>query len=117
MRIFSYFVIRCFPHCFSAHVLSEDTIYRQIKDGKLYSKRLLTKTNKLPKWGEFLISSRIVKIMEESIVDPNTRTLTTHTKNLGFQSVMVSVSIDAFLLPDTFINKLFNRFSYMLECF
>lgn len=77
-----------YPNPESTHVLSEDTIYRKIEDGKLYSKRLLTKTNKLPKWGEFLISSRVVKIIEESIVDPKSKTLTTYTKNLGFQSVM-----------------------------
>lgn len=76
-------------HC-STHVLSEDTVYRQIRDGKLYSKRLLTKTNKVPKWGERFISNRVIKIMEESIVDPKNKILTTYTRNLGYQSVMVS---------------------------
>lgn len=74
-------------------MLSEDTVYRQIKEGKLYSKRLLTKTNKLPKWGEKFISTKIVKILEESVVDPKNKVLITYTKNLGFQSIMVNINI------------------------
>lgn len=94
---------------FSTHVLSEDTVYRQIRDGKLYSRRLLTKTNKVPKWGERFISSRIVKIMEESVVDPKNKTLTTYTRNLGYQSVMVSIRI-------TYCNTKFSGFDVeMLE--
>lgn len=77
-----------YPNPESTHVLSEDTIYRQIRDGKLYSKRLLTKTNKLPKWGERFINTRVIKILEESVVDPQEKTLTTYTRNLGYQSVM-----------------------------
>ena len=68
-------------------------MYRQIRDGKLYSKRLLTKTNKLPTWGEKFINTRIVKIMEASVVDPKNKTLTTFTRNLGYQSVMVRITI------------------------
>ena len=74
---------------FSSHVLTEDTISREVKNGKLYSKRLLTKTNRVPKWGERFISKNIVKIMEESIVDPEAKTLTTYTRNLGYTKVMV----------------------------
>lgn len=74
----------------SSHVLSEDTISREIRDGKLYSKRLLTKTNRVPKWGERFVSKNIVKIVEESIVDPKAKTLTTYTRNLGYTKVMVS---------------------------
>lgn len=73
----------------SSHVLTEDTISREVKNGKLYSKRLLTKTNRLPKWGERFISKNVVKIIEESIVDPEAKTLTTYTKNLGYTKVMV----------------------------
>lgn len=73
----------------SSHVLTEDTISREVKNGKLYSKRLLTKTNRLPKWGERFISKNVVKIVEESIVDPEAKTLTTYTQNLGYTKVMV----------------------------
>lgn len=37
---------------FSQHVLSEDVVSRELREGKLHTKRLLTKTNRVPKWGE-----------------------------------------------------------------
>ena len=74
----------------SAHVLTEDTIEREVKNGKLHSKRLLSKTNPVPKWGERFYNSKSVKIVEESIVDPKERTLTTYTRNIAFTKVMVS---------------------------
>ncbi|XP_076631313.1 preli-like [Colletes latitarsis] len=77
-----------YPNPHSLHVLSEDTVSREIKNGMLYTTRLLTKTNRLPKWGERFISKNIVKIVEESIVDPKTKTLTTYTRNLGYTKVM-----------------------------
>lgn len=76
---------------FSLHVLSEDTLSREVKDGKLHTKRLLTKTNVPPKWAERLISSRIVKIVEESIIDPKEKTITTYTRNVGYVKVMVII--------------------------
>lgn len=42
---------------------------REVKNGVLYTKRLLTKTNRVPKWGERFVSKNIVKIVEESVVD------------------------------------------------
>lgn len=75
---------------FSKHVLSEDTIERSVKDGKLYTKRLLSKTNHVPKWGERFYNAKSVKIIEESICDPKARTLTTYTRNIAFTKVMVS---------------------------
>lgn len=62
---------------------------REVKNGVLYTKRLLTKTNRVPKWGERFVSKNIVKIVEESVVDPKTKTLTTYTRNLGYAKVMV----------------------------
>ena len=75
--------------CSSTHVLSEDTIFREIKGNKLFSKRLLTKTNRVPKWGERFIGSPVVRIVEESVVDLKEKTLTTYTRNLGYTKVMV----------------------------
>ncbi|CAH2244469.1 jg15948 [Pararge aegeria aegeria] len=72
----------------STHVLSEDTCSRQVKDGCLYTKRLLTKTNRVPKWGERFFSAKSVKIIEESIVDPERKVLITYTRNLGYTKVM-----------------------------
>lgn len=83
-----YFFGLCF--CFSSHVLTEDTIEREIRNGKLHSKRLLSKTNAVPKWGERFYNAKSVKIVEESIVDPVEKTLTTYTRNIAFTKVMVS---------------------------
>lgn len=80
-----------YPNPYSTHVLSEDTIQREIRpDGKLYSKRVLTKTNRVPKWGERFFKAKFVCIIEESLVDPKSKTLTTHTRNIGFNKIMVS---------------------------
>lgn len=73
------------------HVLSEDTVCREIKNGKLHSKRLLTKTNRVPKWGERFFKAKSVNILEESVVDPKERVLVTYTRNIGFNKIMVSV--------------------------
>lgn len=75
----------------SSHVLSEDTICRELRnDGKLYSKRLLTKTNRVPKWGERFFKAKSVAIVEESIFDLKKRELVTYTRNIGFNKIMVS---------------------------
>lgn len=79
-----------YPNPFSSHVLTEDTVERHIRsDGTLYSKRVLTKTNHVPKWGERFFKAKFVCIIEESIVDPKSKTLTTHTRNIGFNKIMV----------------------------
>ncbi|XP_023936316.1 uncharacterized protein LOC112044649 isoform X1 [Bicyclus anynana] len=77
-----------YPNPQSTHVLSEDTCSRQVKNGCLYTKRLLTKTNRVPKWGERFFSAKSVKIIEESIVDPEKKVLVTYTRNLGYTKVM-----------------------------
>lgn len=77
-----------YPNPQSTHVLSEDTWSRQVKNGCLYTKRLLTKTNRVPKWGERFFSAKSVKIIEESIVDPEKKVLVTYTRNLGYTKVM-----------------------------
>lgn len=97
---------------FSAHVLTEDTVSREIRDGKLYSRRLLTKTNRVPKWGERLITTRTVKIIEESFVDPKEKVLVTYTRNIGLSRVMV---INFFLITfvcDKFFSAITNLFIF-----
>ncbi len=76
------------------HVLSEDTYYRIVtEDQVLISKRLLAKTNKLPRWGERLFSrgsaSTIGFIIEESVCDLKQKIFTTNTININLKSLMV----------------------------
>lgn len=77
-----------YPNPQSNHVLSEDTWSREIKDGCLHTKRVLTKTNRVPKWGERFFNAKSVKIIEESIVDPDKKIFITYTRNLGYTKVM-----------------------------
>lgn len=76
--------------------MSEDTFERFLTDDQiLISKRLLTKTNKLPRWGERLFSrgsATIGFIVEESICDLKRKTFTTITKNINLKTLMVKTS-------------------------
>ncbi|XP_050689963.1 PRELI domain-containing protein 1, mitochondrial-like [Eriocheir sinensis] len=80
-----------YPNPESSHVLSEDTVVRKVVDGQLHSKRLLTKTNRMPKWGERIISARNVNVIEESVVDPHKREMCTYTRNVGLTKVMTCI--------------------------
>ncbi|CAF2397648.1 unnamed protein product [Rotaria sp. Silwood2] len=82
-----------FPNPYTGHILSEDVLYRTItNDQILITIRLLTKTNNIPRWGEFLFSrgsvSTIAFIIEESICDLKQKTFTTVTKNINLKSLM-----------------------------
>ncbi|KAI3352400.1 hypothetical protein L3Q82_005360 [Scortum barcoo] len=71
---------------------SEDVVYREVTaDHRLLTRRLLMKTNRLPRWAERLFPagmSRSVYIIEDSIVDPVNRSLTTYTWNLNHTTLM-----------------------------
>ena len=56
--------------------------------GHLRTKRLITKTNKLPSWGEHLFSTRRVWLIEESIVDPKNHKMSIYTRNLNLRIFM-----------------------------
>ncbi len=45
-----------YPNPHSKHVLSEDTIYRRVSEAQISSIRVISKTNRMPKWGERLVS-------------------------------------------------------------
>nr|XP_043883555.1 PRELI domain-containing protein 1, mitochondrial-like isoform X2 [Solea senegalensis] len=81
-----------YPNPFSTHVLTEDVVYREVTaDNQLFSRRLLTKTNRLPRWAERFFPSgmsRSVYIIEDSIVDPVNRNLITYTWNLNHTTIM-----------------------------
>ncbi|KAH8365282.1 hypothetical protein KR084_007676 [Drosophila pseudotakahashii] len=77
-----------YPNPSSSHVLTEDTIQREVRDGKLFSRRLLSKTNPVPKWGARFYNNVPVKIVEDSVLDPVKKTFTTFTRNLGMTKIM-----------------------------
>lgn len=84
-----------YPNPYSGHVLTEDVLYREVTpNNHLLSRRLLTKTNRLPGWAERIFPahlSRAVYVLEDSIVDPDASTLTTKTWNLNHNTLMTVV--------------------------
>ena len=51
-----------YPNPHSSHVFSEDILSAEVNaQGMLRVKRLLSKTNKLPSWGEHLFKTRDVR--------------------------------------------------------
>ncbi|XDA90077.1 hypothetical protein R6Z07F_019652 [Ovis aries] len=86
--------IECrYPNPYSKHVLTEDIVHREVtSDQKLLSRRLLTKTNRMPRWAERLFPANVahsVYILEDSIVDPQNQTMTTFTWNINHARLMV----------------------------
>jgi len=87
-------IFRRYPNPFARHVLSEDTVHREVIDGTtLYSRRFLTKTNKVPSWGEKWLSglARRVPLMEESFIDTDTKTITLYTRSVGLATFMTAI--------------------------
>ncbi|XP_072042572.1 PRELI domain-containing protein 1, mitochondrial-like [Amphiura filiformis] len=82
-----------YPNPYSKHVITEDLISRTVAGKKLISTRLLTKTNRLPKWGYGIFGNNAqhVCIVEESVVDPEKKSMTTYTHNIGYQKFMVVI--------------------------
>eukprot|EP00063_Salmo_salar_P079162 XP_014053997.1 PREDICTED: PRELI domain-containing protein 1, mitochondrial-like [Salmo salar] len=82
-----------YPNPYSNHVLTEDIIFREVTPGnRLVSRRLLTKTNRAPRWMEKYLPvtmARHAYIIEDSIVDPQNRTMTTLTWNISHARMMV----------------------------
>ncbi|XP_037093097.1 PRELI domain-containing protein 1, mitochondrial-like [Pollicipes pollicipes] len=90
-----------YPNPHSSHVLTEDTVQRQMTGGCLRSKRIVTKTNRMPKWGERFLSARTVAVLEESACEPARRSLVTLTRNLGHTHLMqVSERVEYVPHPD-----------------
>ncbi|XP_023040777.1 PRELI domain-containing protein 1, mitochondrial isoform X1 [Piliocolobus tephrosceles] len=84
-----------YPNPYSKHVLTEDIVHREVTpDQKLLSRRLLTKTNRMPRWAERLFPANVahsVYILEDSIVDPQNQTMTTFTWNINHARLMLVI--------------------------
>ena len=80
-----------YPNPFSTHVLTEDVVERYRKGNQLISKRLICKTSKFPKWAEkFVGKFHDVYLVEESVVDLESKRFTTYTRNISLQNVMAT---------------------------
>ncbi|XP_043227863.1 PRELI domain-containing protein 1, mitochondrial-like isoform X1 [Amphibalanus amphitrite] len=77
-----------YPNPHSSHVLTEDTVARRLEGGCLRSKRIVTKTNRMPKWGERFLSARTVAVLEESACEPARHSMVTLTRNLAHTHLM-----------------------------
>ncbi|KAI9027697.1 PRELI domain-containing protein 1, mitochondrial [Hyaloraphidium curvatum] len=79
-----------YPNPQASHVLSADVLDRRVAaDGSLHTLRLLVKTNHMPAWGAALFKVAMHGyILEQSVVDPRTRTMTTTTKNITHTTLM-----------------------------
>ncbi|XP_072294061.1 PRELI domain containing 1a [Eucyclogobius newberryi] len=81
-----------YPNPYSNHVLTEDIIFREVTPSNcLISRRLLTKTSRAPRWMERYLPkkmSSLAYIIEDSIVDPQKRTITTLTWNITHARLM-----------------------------
>ncbi|QLG71421.1 hypothetical protein HG535_0B04630 [Zygotorulaspora mrakii] len=79
-----------YPNPYSNHVLSIDTLSRDLgDDGKLRTTRLIKKSGKLPRWVKpFLSAVSDSWIIEISIVDPETMHMQTYTKNLDHTKII-----------------------------
>lgn len=81
-----------YPNPFATHVLTEDTLFRETRGDILYSRRFLTKTNRLPKWGEkfFVNFKKYVPLVEESYIDRGSQCVTTYTRSIGLSRFMTA---------------------------
>jgi len=80
-----------YPNQHSKHVFSVDTLETRIEKGKLYTRRLIVKTNSLPSWGKHFFPDARVSVIEESIVDPQGHKLVWYTRNIGLVKFMSTV--------------------------
>ncbi|XP_023694587.1 PRELI domain containing 1a [Paramormyrops kingsleyae] len=81
-----------YPNPYSNHVLTEDIIFREVTpDNRLISRRLLTKTSRVPRWAEQYLPAHMscsAYIIEDSIVEPRSQHMTTVTWNISHARVM-----------------------------
>ncbi|XP_019935689.1 PRELI domain containing 1a [Paralichthys olivaceus] len=81
-----------YPNPYSNHVLTEDIIFREVTPSNcLISRRLLTKVSRAPRWMERYLPKHMASsayIIEDSIVDPHKRTMTTLTWNISHARLM-----------------------------
>nr|CAD2130297.1 unnamed protein product [Meloidogyne enterolobii] len=82
-----------YPNSFSKHVISEDVISREIKGGKIITRKLIVKRGagflkSVPHWISRQTHVAFMPTLEESIFDVNEGTLITHTRNVSWTNTL-----------------------------
>ncbi|ETN76798.1 PRELI-like family protein [Necator americanus] len=77
-----------YPNSFSKHIVSEDVLERKITENTIVTKKLIVKhgssiLKRVPRWLSRMTEIRTVPVIEESVYDRRTRTLTTYTRNVS----------------------------------
>lgn len=74
----------------AGHVISSDVLQRDFdaSSEQLHTRRLLVKTNHMPRWGALLTSVSVAYVIEDSVVDARSLTMTTHTRNISSTSLL-----------------------------
>ncbi|VDM58471.1 unnamed protein product [Angiostrongylus costaricensis] len=77
-----------YPNSFAKHVVSEDVLERKITESTIVTKKLIVKhgnsiLKRVPRWLSRMTEIRTVPVIEESVYDRRSRTLTTYTRNVS----------------------------------
>ncbi|KAI0980878.1 hypothetical protein GJ496_001742 [Pomphorhynchus laevis] len=81
-----------YPNTYSKHVISEDTLSKQISDSgsKLKVRRAMQKIGHVPTWAERFISNGSKGfVIEDIVVNTKSKTMTIITQNLSFRNIMI----------------------------
>ncbi|KAI9101970.1 PRELI-like family-domain-containing protein [Phlyctochytrium arcticum] len=89
-----------YPNPFASHVLSSDVIDRTVDpiSGAMTTTRIFLKSGYIPKWGRSLLNVPEAFILEQSTVDPKSRTMVTTTRNLSHTKLMLVQETQTFQL-------------------
>uniref|UniRef100_A0A2K5LN74 PRELI/MSF1 domain-containing protein n=1 Tax=Cercocebus atys TaxID=9531 RepID=A0A2K5LN74_CERAT len=75
-----------YPNPCGKHILTEDIVHREVTSGqKLLSPRVLTETERMPRWAEWLFPASVAH--SDSVVDPQNQSLTVNSVNSGWTEI------------------------------
>jgi len=91
-------------------VLSEDVISRSVEGPVLKTVRLISKTNKVPRWASKVLPSSSGYVVEESHVNAKDKTIITYTRNITYTHLMtVDERCEYRVSPDSKVWMLLSR--------
>ncbi|KJH50676.1 PRELI-like family protein [Dictyocaulus viviparus] len=77
-----------YPNSYAKHIVSEDVLERRITENTIVTKKLIVKNGssilkRVPRWLSRMTEIRTVPVIEESVYDRRSKTLTTYTRNVS----------------------------------